>query len=287
VKSRALTFANATLTVEWADESAESLVRFLFAALPEGDPVQAHFTFHLATLENGTTLSLSSSPPGDARQAAFGPMGIYLMDRLCYHLADRSQGGMLFHAACVSREGKAWMLPAPSGSGKSTLAVWLALQGYGYHTDELAFIPAGSLECQALTRPVHLKKTVVPMISALYPDLFANGCLPAGGGWLVPPTTLVPPVALGEQAALLPPAPAAALDLQGIVFPRFTRGAAFEFSRLSEASAALALAGLLINARNLPENGFPEVVRLARSLPAYQLIYSDFEQLKDGRSIFV
>jgi hypothetical protein len=35
----------------------------------------------------------------------------------------------------------------------------------------------------------------------------------------------------------------------------------------------------LANGRNLAGHGFPEVTRIARSVPAYQLVYSRFEQL--------
>ena len=36
----------------------------------------------------------------------------------------------------------------------------------------------------------------------------------------------------------------------------------------------------LINARNLHEHGFPQVIELARSLPAYQLVYGDFSAVE-------
>lgn len=32
----------------------------------------------------------------------------------------------------------------------------------------------------------------------------------------------------------------------------------------------------LINARNLPEHGFPNVTNLARSIPVFQMVYDDF-----------
>jgi hypothetical protein len=34
-----------------------------------------------------------------------------------------------------------------------------------------------------------------------------------------------------------------------------------------------------VNAHNLPDNGFPELLRLARALPAWELSYPDFEQV--------
>jgi len=40
----------------------------------------------------------------------------------------------------------------------------------------------------------------------------------------------------------------------------------------------VALAGLLVNARNLPENGFPAVLRLARTVPAWKIVYSKLDE---------
>jgi hypothetical protein len=36
----------------------------------------------------------------------------------------------------------------------------------------------------------------------------------------------------------------------------------------------------LINARNLPDHGFPEITRLARSVPAYKMTYANFVQVE-------
>jgi len=52
-----------------------------------------------------------------------------------------------------------------------------------------------------------------------------------------------------------------------------------QYERLSPARAAYELAGCLTNARILPEHCFPEILRLARSLPAWRLDYSDVSQV--------
>jgi hypothetical protein len=36
---------------------------------------------------------------------------------------------------------------------------------------------------------------------------------------------------------------------------------------------------VLVNARNLPRHGVPEIIRLASSTPAYRLHYSGFDQI--------
>ena len=54
----------------------------------------------------------------------------------------------------------------------------------------------------------------------------------------------------------------------------------FELRRLSRAQAGLELMQCLINARNLPDHGFPEVTRLARAMPAYKMTYANFAQIE-------
>ncbi len=261
---RILGFANHAVAIEWEEALSEELVRFLFAAVPEGSPEQAVVTLHLDGTGSGKiAVRFNGAPLGD-QAGKPGEVAVFLMERACYFLADGSRGGALFHAACLSREGGALLLPGGSGSGKTTMAAWLALNGWQYRTDELTFIPAGSLICQALTRPLHLKRQV----EQLFPGLPENGALSVGSGWLVPPQ------ALGEVQAGEPTA------LKQIVFPQYQAGAAGELQPLSRASTATLLTGLLINARNLPDHGFPEVLRLARQIPAFSLAYSDFEQLK-------
>jgi hypothetical protein len=67
--------------------------------------------------------------------------------------------------------------------------------------------------------------------------------------------------------------------LELILFPRFSQDAEFQFQQLTRAHAGLALMQCLINARNLPDHGFSEAVRLARLVPAYSMVYGSFDQL--------
>ena len=48
---------------------------------------------------------------------------------------------------------------------------------------------------------------------------------------------------------------------------------------LTPAQAGLRLMQCLINARNLPEHGFPEIARLSRRVPAYRMTYASFDPL--------
>jgi hypothetical protein len=86
-------------------------------------------------------------------------------------------------------------------------------------------------------------------------------------GWLVNPGQ--PDLAVQVMAAAL----------HCIVLPQFLIQQPFLSQRLSSARAVVALAPCLIRARNPPENGFPELVRLAQSVPVSQMIYGSFDQI--------
>jgi hypothetical protein len=67
--------------------------------------------------------------------------------------------------------------------------------------------------------------------------------------------------------------------LTAIVFPEFKNGADFSFSPMTRAQAGFGLMQCLINARNLPGHGFSNTADLARFLPAFRMIYGDFNQI--------
>jgi hypothetical protein len=85
---------------------------------------------------------------------------------------------------------------------------------------------------------------------------------------------IVPPTCLGN-GAVIEQAP-----IDRMIFPRYQAEGEPVIQRLSKAQAGLALMECLVNARNLPEHGFPEIVRLAQVAPAYRLIYSHFAQIE-------
>jgi hypothetical protein len=191
-----------------------------------------------------------------------------LMGDSTHELADRSSGGLLFHAAGLVWQSRGLLLPGRIASGKTTLSAWLTMQGFDFLSDELIFVPAGSTIMQALTRPLNVKS---PSRSVLRPyfdfDRFAAQLFSTPRGDLIPVELLRP------QNELRAP------TLHAIILPRYAAAADFKLESLSPAQAAFALIETLINARNLPDQGMPELARLARSVPAQQLVYSDFAQL--------
>jgi hypothetical protein len=193
-----------------------------------------------------------------------------LMGDVCFHLADRSRGGLLFHAAGLAWQGKGLVMPGEVGAGKTTLTVWLMAQGMDYLTDELVFVPHGADVIQTFPRPLNVKRTSRPALQAALPfdfEAHAAHILSTRHADLIP-------------AALLRPVQVSEPPLGLMIFPRYLPGGEFSLRPLSKARAGLALMECLINARNLPGHGFSEVARLAQKAPAYQLNYADFGQIK-------
>ena len=181
----------------------------------------------------------------------------------------------MFHAAGLAWHNKGLMLPGKIGAGKSTLSAWLSTQGFDYLTDELVFIAAGSDVMQPFPRPLNLKRPARPVLQGWLDFSDRDQLDPAGGAHILtsPQIDLAPPTLLYPANTISQPA------LKAIIFPHYRPAAEFEMQPLSKAQAGLELMQCLVNARNLPEHGFPEIARLARRLPAYHLRYSSFAQI--------
>ena len=193
-----------------------------------------------------------------------------LLGNTCYHLADRSRGGLLFHAAALAWQGFGLLLPGTMGAGKSTLTAWLLGRGFDYLTDELVFIPLGSRVMQTFPRPLNLKRSArLVLHDWLDFSRQADHILSSAAIDLVPPVLLNPSSRLSE-----PP-------LSLILFPRYRPGHKFALTSLTKAHTGLELMQCLVNARNLPEHGFPEISRLSKHTPAYKINYSNFDQIGD------
>jgi hypothetical protein len=270
MNSRLICFANSAISIEWTDDPSAGLVEFLFNSVPASGPAAPHIHFSLSYDPSTDTFHLTSNPAGDKKSAARGRMAHYLMERITYHLADRSNAGMLFHAACLAKDGAAILMPGNSGSGKSTLTVWFTQQGWRYLTDELSFLPDQTQTVQGLSRPIHLKGNAV----AIFPNLDLTRAWPVRPenkdktAWLIPPTLLNEPFR-GKPDENEP-------TIRAILFPNYNQTEEFKFVRLSSADAVLRLTACLINARNLPDHGFPQVLQIARNVPAFSLSYNRF-----------
>ncbi|HEY9078015.1 MAG TPA: hypothetical protein VIO61_15880 [Anaerolineaceae bacterium] len=271
MNSRTISFGGGAVEVGSADPACNRIVNFLFDLTQQDPNASPHLRFDLEQDENGQ-IEIICSDPNENRLASASQATLYLMDRVCYHLADRASTGAILHAAMLSLDGKALIFPGASGSGKSTLAVWLARQGFVYASDELVHIPRLTVSAQGFTRPLHIKSTA----AALFPLPGGEAILRLESFGDLPPAFLLHPRAVNTQMTT------GMLCIQAIVFPHFEAQADYALQPLSKAETTLRLAGCLINARNLPDHGFPEMIRLSRSLPGYTLTYGNFEQIGDS-----
>jgi len=269
--SRLLTFAGSSVTIEYEGADPARIVEFLYQYLPFNEPISSHVTFRLETTDNDK-FYLYCDDELVCEDASMGVVAEVLVGQTCYHLADKSQGGVLFHAAGLAWEDKGILLPGPMATGKSTLTAWLLTQRFNYLSDELVFIPQGTDTMQAFPRPLNLKH---PSRLALkdYVDytVQTDRILSSSGIDLVPHTLFNPRSILSEP------------QLKLIIFPHYQANSDFELRLLSKAQAGKQLMQCCINARNLSGHGFSDITNLVRRVRAYHLTYSDFAQI--GREI--
>lgn len=264
--SRTITFANSAVTIGYTGSREANIINFLYRYLPNEVACTPHTRFWLSIDDNGYFgLFRDEALVHKVREEAI--IAERLLGDSCYHLADKSSKGLLFHAAVVGWQNQGILLPGASGAGKSTLTAWLLNQGFTYLTDELAFVPHNSLFLHAFTRPLNLKQ---PSWNVIQPLLINPQAKQIMSG---PRTRLISPTLFNSNT------PRSSISPRLIIFPQYQRDGLFEWCKLSAAQAGLALMKCLINARNLPGHGFAQVARLARAVPAYTMRYADFEQL--------
>jgi len=266
---RLIRFAGGAVAVETLGAAAETIVEFLCGNMP-GSPAEEGPPPAVLRLEHNS---------GDGRFHLFrdsqmlaggrnsGWLAEQTLGQICTCLADGAGAAMVFHAAALAWQGVAVLIPGRSGAGKSTLAFWLARQGWGYLTDELAAVPAGRAVVDGLRRPLGLKQAALPVVAP-----WLESAADPGGVLRIPHGAMVAP-------RLLPVPPAGPAPLGRIVFPAYRPGAGFELEPLTPARTVALLMGCLLNARNLPGDGLAAVAGLARRVPAFRLRYGCFDQL--------
>ena len=195
-----------------------------------------------------------------------GYVAAVLMDEVARALTSHSRG-LLFHAASVGWRDHVVVLPGRTGAGKSTLAASLVRRGMTFLGDEIACIDDRHI-VRSFPRPFAFKPPGLA-VARRWLDIDVA----AGQMLETPLVTLVPPCLIGRFDCS-PAWPAAA-----IVFPEWEQGRRLEVRPISRAETALGLMASLVNARNLPGHGLPDVVRLARQVPGYRLRYSDADDL--------
>jgi hypothetical protein len=267
--SRVVSFGGSSVRIDCVGDQSGFLLDLLFGDLPPSPGPPPHLTLRVRADSVSGVYTLDGAGARH-RAASTGELASALLDRTTYHLADRSRGGLLLHAAAVRSTKGCLVLPGTTGAGKTMLAAWLARRGFGYLTDELVYVPLGSQDVHAFVRPLRFKASA-GLVSGM-PIVDCGGAasltLDDRGA------TIVCARLLGGTI------PSSAAVLDGLVFPRYEASAPFRLEPLSSGRAALELMACLINARNLPAHGFREVTRLVRQVRPFALKYGDFSQIE-------
>jgi len=272
MQRRLVCFAGSSVAVEYSGDRPARIVDFLYRHAPTDDRTPPHTTYRLLAGDESDQLVLYRDDIVICAGASEAAVAELLLGDSCYHLACHSQGGLLFHAGALAFNGKGLLFPGEIAAGKTTLTAWLALKGLDYLTDELVFVAHGADDIQTFTRPLNLKRPSRTVLKDHFHfEGHAHRILSTPHGDLVPPELLKltgnPTHAMSDPPVSL------------IIFPRYRPGGDFVMRPLSGAQAGLALMECLVNARNLPEHGFPEIARLAKTAPAYKMTYAHFDQV--------
>ncbi len=276
-RRKRINFAKSLLEIEYQGASAEKVIDFLFKNVIEPDAAlaakgEAQFAYRLESGATQDVLQLFANGEPEREYYSEAEAALSLAEKVCYQLAYFSSGGLTIHAGLVSYLGQGVLLPGSSGKGKSIITAWLLRRGYGYATDELVFLPSDDLRTGwGFARPINIKKAARPLMA----DLFH---IPPGSSGTMSTVSidLIQPELLGVGGVV------SHVTMRAMIFPVYTAGAAFEIRPISKARTSLELMKCLINARNLPEHGFPEVIQVASEMPAYRMVYSDFTAIEDS-----
>lgn len=189
-----------------------------------------------------------------------------LYDVVIFNLLNYNNSGIALHAGAISYQGKFILLPGESGAGKSSAVAWLTAHGFSYATDELVFLHECDLSrVVSFTRPICLKHgSVEPIIAEITGP--KHTILKDEWGAIVPHRLLNADYAVSSLSPGL------------IVFPTYKNDIPARLEKLSGAQVSTRLMACCANARNLKGHGFREIVNMARSLPAYQITYNNFNE---------
>lgn len=249
---------------------ADEIFRFMFDDIPQQafDQPEARFSLQAVEHEDTRSWAVLKDQASMFEHTSLTDAANFLMGEVVYHLIENNQNYMAIHAALLSDEQGGILVPGESGNGKSSLSIWMTLNGYHYHTDELVLIKTGSLETRVFTRPFNIKAHGIDAIKTLL-DLDA----------LQPPASQGDFITMIPHRALNPDFIEASPPVSRILFPKYRKDGENTLTRLSAAAAGIELMKTNVIARNLPGHGFQQLLDIVKSVPAYKLDYNHFDAL--------
>ncbi len=265
-----ISLAGHSVVVSCEDPAAQAMLDFMFEDVQEAHPstVEARYAFDHSHSNSAPIWSIRRDNKSLYQNTSLTDTANFLMGEVLFDLISRNDQYMAIHAALLSDAQGGILLPGESGNGKSSLAIWMTLNGYQYHTDELVLIPPGSLQTRVFTRPFNIKSHGIDAIDKLI-DIDQLAPAAARGDFI----TMIPHRALNPDFDDTPP------EICRIVFPSFDRQAQNNLMPLSPAAAGIELMKTNVIARNLPSHGFDQLLDIIKAVPAYKLSYRHFDAL--------
>lgn len=266
-----VTFAGLSVIIQYSTAEVREFLKLLFNDVHGQDAGDYEAILKISQDGNSGQYMLTTA---DEEVLFRGYLGVHfaaiLFDSVIFNLLNKNSRGVAFHAGAVALQEKVILLPGQSGSGKSTMSAWLAAHDFSYLTDELLFMPDGEPDMAIpFTRPVCIKSGSAGEIKK-YIQGDRSGILEDKEGIIVAHRSLNPDFSIITSAPSL------------ILFPVYQFSSPLKIHKITGAQACTLLMECDVNARNLADHGFKQIVRIARSIPAYQVIYGSFDGFGDA-----
>jgi hypothetical protein len=267
VQRRVVHLADTSVTLEVVPSGAvQCVVDVVLPGAQDGTAAPLNVTLRLEPVGDDRWVVSGDGRPIVVSRA-HGHLAHVLLDEVARTLMSSCRRGLLFHAASVGCREHVVLLPGHAGAGKSTLAASLVRRGFTLVGDEIAHVD-DSDTVRSYPRPFAFKSTGLAVVRR-WLDL-ENA---QGQTLNTPLATLVPPKLIGRYDHR------AAWPLAAIVFPVREVARGFDLQPMSCAETTLGLMASLVNAQNLQQHGFADVVRLAKGVQGYRMRYSDVEDI--------
>jgi hypothetical protein len=267
-----IAFAGNTVLIRYESTAVEPFISRLFADMRgiASDRPPERVLEILAENDGDRQLILTDNGDFFASGALTVSFAAALFDRVLFHLLNTNASGVALHAGAVAYGQQVILIPGQSGAGKSTLTAWLTARGFSYLSDELIFLPAsGPRRTLSFTRPFHIKPGSKDVLRTLLDLDHTPDLLEDEHGMIVPHRAVNP----SSRPAESPPAL--------LLFPAYLADTTLKVEKISPARAGTYLMGCDVNGRNLADHGFEQLMDVAKSTPAYRIVFSNFTGLED------
>ncbi|MEZ5501991.1 MAG: HprK-related kinase A [Halioglobus sp.] len=172
------------------------------------------------------------------------------------------------HAAAISRNGSAIIMPGIPGAGKSTLCAALGLSGWRILSDEHALIVPNTTKIVPLCRPVSLKNESINAIRSFSSDAVFG-----------PVSERTHKGVVAHMKADMHPHSHDIQPLQAgaMVFPRYSRDEPQRLNTRARTASFILAAYHSFNYSLLCETGFEAMKTLIANVECYDLVYHDLD----------